>query len=308
MKLIRSAFRTVRENPALIFAEIAWRWTFGAIAWLLMLFTVRTIFQNIDVSGAEVAIARSNNAYLIADAVVRILVQVLPRVGAALLLIVPLLSLVWTVVATIGRAATLRSLIPSAGRHIAPLFFLNLIRAFFTVATFLAFFGTILFVSSQLAPSPDAAPALVLGWMFLAFLVTIFWGFVNWFLALAPIFIVRDGIGARKAISESLGLYRSNSRDYMAIATGFGLFRTAALMVAIIAGAVTVGAGSIRGVLIASVVVALVYFAVADWLYIARLAAYVELANVPVLDGSPATVSPASSVPVAESPHLELET
>ncbi|HEY5161709.1 MAG TPA: hypothetical protein VII81_01745, partial [Terriglobales bacterium] len=107
MNLVRSGFRTVRENPALIFAEIAWRWAFGSAAWILVILTVRTILEGIDVSAAEVAVTRSNDAYLIADAIVRILVQVLPRLAHAMLVVVPALSVFWVATATIGRAATL---------------------------------------------------------------------------------------------------------------------------------------------------------------------------------------------------------
>src|ERR1051325_9535744 len=113
MNFIRSGFRAIRENPALFFAEVAWRWAFGAAAWCLLAMTVRTILQGIDVTSAEIALARSNNAYLIADAVVRILVQVLPRLAAAMLLAVPLLAVAWVIAATLGRIVTLDALLSS---------------------------------------------------------------------------------------------------------------------------------------------------------------------------------------------------
>lgn len=331
MNLVRSGFRTVRENPALIFAEIAWRWAFGSAAWILVILTVRTILEGIDVSAAEVAVTRSNDAYLIADAIVRILVQVLPRLAHAMLVVVPALSVFWVATATIGRAATLRSLCsagfqPAAGsptraafardgvqvplassRRVAPLVALHALRTIFTLATLLAYFGTVLLVSAQF--TPDLAPALLLAWLCLAFFVGCLWGIVNWFLALAPIFIVREGFGVGKAISASLGLYRDARREYMAIASWFGLFRGAALLFAIAAGSAVVVAGSVRLALAWSIVVALAYFAFADYLYIARLAAFVALA---AAGGHPAEVSiqpvtppPASST---ENQALKLET
>src|SRR5512132_2986894 len=160
MNLIRSAFRTIRQNPSLIFAEIAWRWAFGATAWLLLALTVRTIMESIDVTATEAALARSRDAYRIADAIARVLIQVLPRLGHALLLLVPLLTLFWIAAATLGRATTLCNLTfhRSAGsrpavsaasrRRVVSLVFLNTLRAAFTLATVLAFFGTVLFVSS----------------------------------------------------------------------------------------------------------------------------------------------------------------
>jgi hypothetical protein len=316
MNLVRSGFRTVRENPALIFAEIAWRWAFGSAAWILVILTVRTLLDGIDVSAAEVAVARSNDAYLIADAIVRILVQVLPRLAHAMLVVVPALSVFWVATATIGRAATLRSLcsvgfqpaVPLASsRRVALLVAVHALRTIFTLATLLAYFGTVLLVSAQF--TPDLAPALLLAWLCLAFFVGCLWGIVNWFLALAPIFIVREGFGVGKAISASLGLYRDARREYMAIASWFGLFRGAALLFAIAAGSAVVAAGSVRLALAWSIVVALAYFAFADYLYIARLAAFVALA---AAGGHPAEVSvqpvtppPASST---ENQDLKLET
>ncbi len=319
MNFIRAGFRTIRTNPALIFAEIAWRWAFGAAAWLLMIFTVRTILEGVDVSGVEIALARSNDAYLIADALVRVIVQVLPRFLGVMFIAIPLLAVIWVVAATIGRAVTIRNLVtdgragsqpavpPASGRRTISLGILNAVRAVFSLTTVLAFFGTVVLVSASIGPSstPEAAPGYVLAWLFLALLVGCFWGLVNWFLALAPIFIVRDGSSVWNGIRASVGLYRDHHRDYVSIATWFGFFRAAALLLAVIAGLASLGAGWRAG-LIASAVIALFYFAVADALYIARLAAYVELAT-----PAPALTVPsdiAAATPPSDVSHLELET
>ncbi len=330
MNFVRSGFRIVRQNPALVLAEVAWRWAFGLAAWVAVFITFRTILEGIDVSPAEVALTRSNDAYLIADAIMRVLVQVLPRLAEALIFLIPLLALVWIIAATIGRAVTLSALLdtrhtdvilsvaersasdatPKRRTYVLSLFLLNLLRAVFTIATMLAFFGTIFLVSSQANPnmSPTAGPMLVLGWMCLALVIGLFWGIVNWFLALAPIFVVRDGFGVWPSISGSLRFYRGHPRDYSAIASMFGVIRGAALVIAVIAGTMTLAAGSVRGAVIASIIVAFMYFAVADYLYIARLAAYVELAVVPqpAIIAGPAVgpVAPVSPAP----PDLGLET
>lgn len=312
MNFIRSGFRIVRANPALIFAEIAWRWAFGAAAWTIVVITLRTIMAGIDVSQAEVALTRSNDAYLIADAIVRVLVQVVPRFAAALIVLIPVLALIWIVAATIGRAITLRALFFEKGTHNREdtrIFGLNIVRAIFSVATLVAFFGTVLLVSAQFTPnmSPSTGPALIFGWMCLALLVACLWALVNWFLALALIFIFRDGHTVWRSIADSLQFYRDNRAEYARIATIFGLIRSAALMVALVASAMTIAAGSVRGMLVASVVVALIYFAVADYLYIARLAAFVQLALAPAADPSPTLAGPTEPVPPAP-PNLELET
>ena len=330
MDFIRAGFRTVRQNPAILFAEIAWRWTFGLAAWLLVIFTLRTIMEGIDVSGAEIALARSNNAYLIADAVIRLLVQVMPRFLAAMVLVIPALAILWTLAATIGRAATLDTLLaapmvvppaqdtlaagagPARTTSVLRLFLLTSVRAMFTLATGLAFLGTVFLISAQAPPhpQPQIAPLYLLAWMFLALLVGVLWGVVNWFLALAAIFVARDGVGVGKALSTSVGLYRDHRGEYASIASWFGFFRGAALVAAVFAGIVA-AAASLRAGLIASAFIALLYFAVADWLYIARLAAYVRLAQSPSA-GVTAVLSPDALAPepvIAEiPPPAETET
>ena len=330
MTFVRSGLRAVRETPALAVAEIAWRWTFGLVAWIVVVLTVRTIMAGVDVSAVETAFARSSDAFLIADTIARVIVQVLPRFIQALVIVIPVLALVWIAAATLGRAATVRTLVaagrnagfqpaegsparavfardgvlvpPTSRRLLVSLTVVHSLRALVTIATFLAFFGTVFFVSSNasLDPQSGAAPLLLLAWMLLALLLCLLWGVVNWFLALAPIFCVPENTGAWRAIGDSLAFFRNRSREYLAIASAYGLFRLAAMVVAILAGLVVVTAGSVRAALVLSIVVALVYFAVADVLYIARLASYVVLSEAP-----PPELAQAASAPVSD---LKLET
>jgi hypothetical protein len=94
----------------------------------------------------------------------------------------------------------------------------------------------------------------------------------------------------------------------MSIASWFGFFRGAALLVAVIAGVICVGAGWRAG-LIGSAVIALFYFAIADALYIARLAAYVELAGSDTAQGTTSPQPPQPESPsVTALPETETET
>ena len=321
MNFIRSGLRAIRDNPALAFAEIAWRWTFGAAVYLVLFLTVRAIMAGIDVSSVEIEFAHHSDAVRIADAAARILVQVLPRFVHALAVTVPLLALVWIAAATLGRLATLRALraparsagfqpavAPASSRLYFSVAAIHALRALFSIAAFIAFFGTIFAISAQTSPDTvsDTLALLVFGWMLFGLLVGMLWSVVNWFLALAPIFVVRDGSSIGRAIAASLAFYRSRSREYLAIASWYGLFRGAALAVAILAGFVVVAAGSVRAGIALSIIVALGYFAIADFLYIARLASYVALANTPV-PAIAASAGVTSAVPDLPTPYTETE-
>lgn len=327
MHPVRSGFRAVLRQPALILAEMAWRWSFGAAAWVLVVLSIRRVLAGIDVSEAEYLLARRSDLFLIADACARILYQALPGFARAAVILVPALALVWTFAATLGRVATVKAILErrhperasaaseskdrfsiakasgqegvgpgapagatpkfpgdhrAAGAHargnIVSLLVLHLLRAVFTLATLLAFVGTMI-LAGLAFPAQGASPttAAVI-WVILAALAAFFWTLINWFLALAPIWIVRDDDGPFQAIAESLALFRCHTAAYVSAAWWFGLIRGLALVAAFIA-ALFAASATARTAAVATLLIALLYFAFADFLYIARIAAYVALAD-----------------------------
>jgi hypothetical protein len=296
----------VVRQPALIAGEIAWRWAFGVAAWALVFLTLRQVFAGVDVSEAEYYLARRSSVFLIADACARVLVQVLPGVARAALIVAPALAVLWIVAATLGRMATLRTLAASAERRrrvLAPLLAIHLVRALFTLAALAAFFGTIV-LTARAFPNPADPVAVSALWILFAALVAMCWSVVNWFLSLAPIFVMRDGRGAWDSISDSLALFRRSPGAYSSAAFWFGLFRGVALLAAFVLALVTAASASSAAAGVAvSIVIALIYFAAADFLYIARLAAYVALGE----SGQPSAVSspPGEPAPaaIAELPN-----
>jgi hypothetical protein len=272
---VRTGFRAALRQPALALGEIAWRWAFGAAAWILVIFAIRRILAQVDVTQAELLIARHSDLFLIADAGARIVVQVLPQLARECLVLAPAIAILWIAAATLGRALTLNALAPEgcAARWSA-LTALHLLRAVFTLATLSALLGT-LFLAGLAMPAQNPATAAIIG-LALAMLVGCFWSVVNWFLALAPIWIVRDGRTARQAISDSVDLYRRSPGPYAAIAAWFGLFRAGALVATFAAALIGVQAPASAAIALC-LAVALIYFAVADFLYIARLAAFLAL-------------------------------
>jgi len=138
-------------------------------------------------------------------------------------------------------------------------------------------------------------------------LVVLFlWGAVNWLLSIAAVFAVTRGEDTFGAISAAVGLCRERLGAVLAASSWFGLAHLVALAVAssvwafplafisLLPGAVVFG-----GVLLVS----LLYFAAADFIYMGRLAAYVFLAEFPqggppVLAGIPLIESVDQSEPI----------
>ncbi len=253
---------------------MAWRWSFGAATWTLIFLAVRRVLAQADVSQVELLVARGSDVFQIADACARIIVQVLPKIVAICVVLVPALGILWIAAATLGRAATLKTLLPHSRMRWSSLGGLNFVRAMFAVAGAAAFAGAMLLAGMAM---PALNPTLgAAAWISLAVVVIFFWSVVNWFLALAPIWIVRDGRTALRSVVDSVELFHQRRADCAAIATWFGVFRAAALVAGFIAALIAAQAPPAVSIALC-VAIALVYFAVADFLYIARLAAYVSL-------------------------------
>ena len=292
----RAGFRAVLARPAIILAEIAWRWAFGAAAWTLIVVAIHRIFARIDVSQVESLLARHSDLVLVADACARVLSQVLPRLAAEALVLVPAMAVLWILAATVGRVVTLNSLISVPSRGYTRVLLLHIIRAALTIATVLATLGAIFLIGMTLAVQHMAA-AIALS-LVVEILILTCWSAVNWFVALAPIWIVRDGQGVFAAIGNSLDLYRRSATGYLGIASSFGIVRFVALVAATLV-ALIAAQSSPASAVAATIAVALGYFAVADFLYIARLAAYVELDNSSQQGSQPSAIS---SQPIPSGP------
>jgi hypothetical protein len=115
-------------------------------------------------------------------------------------------------------------------------------------------------------------------------LVWLAWSAVNWVLSLAAIFVVRDQLDTFAAISALADLCRIHPAPVFAACTWFGLAHFVAFFVA---SSVVAFPLAFAGVLPAGVVlggvlfVTLLYFAVVDFLYVGRLAAFVALLEAP---------------------------
>jgi hypothetical protein len=107
---------------------------------------------------------------------------------------------------------------------------------------------------------------------------------MNWFLSIAAVFVVADGRSSFGAVEAAVDLCRTRTGSVFAAGTWFGL---AHLVVFFIATSVVALPLAFAGVLPGGMVlggvllVTLLYFAVVDFLYAGRLAAYVAILQSP---------------------------
>jgi hypothetical protein len=107
---------------------------------------------------------------------------------------------------------------------------------------------------------------------------------LNWYLSLSSIFVVRNGGDGLWALSAAVSFSRDRVGSILAVSTWTGLAHIVAFSVATTAASLPLAflrIVPIRMVILGILFVTVLYFAVVDWLYIARLAGYVCIAEMP---------------------------
>jgi hypothetical protein len=329
-------FRAAFRRPSLTFAEIAWRWTVGAVACALLFFSLIEYLDTLPVTNGDAALLRTKQPLLVGRAMAHIFRGSMNRAVLAGLLAALALSFLWILAASIGRAVTVCGLLAyfrrdAAGdapavtynavkrRPLNSLLWLNFLRVALTLAALLAFAGAAILVSFA---SSDAhpRPALVFTLFFpLAGLICIVWPMLNWLLSVACIFAVRDGYDAVGALSAAATFSQEHSGPVFAVSTWTGLAHLAAFSVASTAASLPLAFIQVapgRLIIAAVILVTLAYFAVVDWLYIARLAGYMCIAEMPAALAEPAPLPappPQTSIDrdepiLSDMPNLAVET
>lgn len=308
--LVRAGLAGVFRRPAVIAAEIAWRWSFAVAAGALLLVAGMRFLNSLTVSDADLFALRSRVPQLIAEALVRIFQGSGPRLLRLILILTPAISLLWILAAAVGRVATLRVLLEDAPvsftrRHdIRSLLGANLLRVLVTLLGFMATVGSAIVAgyAANITPEPSILlfNAVFLGLLFLASLC---WSTLNWYFSLAPIFVVRDNRGTFAAVGEAVRLVRRRGGDFTGVGLLYGLLKLFGIAVATVVSLVPLAfiaqwPWEITTVLL--VAVTLAYFAFADLLYIARLASYVAIAQPGPAPAVEAAVRP-SPAPAAAS-------
>jgi hypothetical protein len=302
-------FRTIFRRPALSLAEISWRWSFGAAACLLGIFGLFEYLDTLPVSNRDLFLLRSGAPAFVSRALAHILRGSGLRLLLAMFIVFAALAVLWIVIASIGRAATLPPLlesirtrarasaaqasseessadIPSQAsehpvRSLAGLHFLRVLV--FGLAVF-ALVGAAL-AAGFLSPKDDPQPGLAFFFfLLLAILIVLAVTTLNWLLSLATLFVVRSGEDSFGAISAAMDFCRDRIGAVSAVGTWFGL---AHLTFFVIASSVVGFPLSLLRivppgfVLLGVILVTLLYLAIADALYVGRLAGYAAILEAP---------------------------
>jgi hypothetical protein len=354
-------FRAAFRRPSFTFGEIAWRWSIGATAALMFTFYCVEYLDSLPVSNTDAILLASRQPTFVLQAVAHIVKGSLSRAVVAALIAALALSVLWIIAASFGRLATVSAVIlyfrgriqsvaservipdspgdtsntvreqnagqPEAKNHpMRALIDLNFFRVAVALAMILALAGAAVlssFVSTAANPRPDLAALIFL--LIAAVIFVAAW-FLNWWLSFAGIFAVRDGEDAFGALSAVNELLWQRPGAVLAVSTWTGIAHLTAFSSAASAlgfSFALIQIAPARLVIAISAVVALLYFALADWLYVARLAGYICIAENPAalltLNPPPLSATGGSATPfetsvdreepiLSDVPNLALET
>ena len=298
-------FRAAWRRPSLTLAEIVWRWTVGATAVVLSLFGLREYLSTLPVSGADLLFLRSGQPALIGQAVAHILRGSLERAVMSSLVAWLAVSALWILAASAGRLVTMRALleyfqsekfsIPAeacpmredarpAGR-LRGVLGLSFLRAAIGLAALVAGVVGASVVAGRVTTPANPNPGLAfLVYVAVGVAVVLVWLALNWMLSVAALFAVRDSSDTLQALSTAVAFCRDRMGAVAAVSTWFGLAHLVLLSIASSVVAFPLSLAQVvpgRAVLLVVALITLTYFALVDWLYIARLAGYVCIAEMP---------------------------
>jgi hypothetical protein len=310
-------FQTMFRLPALGLAEIAWRWSFGLTTAAALAFTIRAYLATLPVTAGEMRLLRTRQPTLIAQALARIFQGSGPRAAAAFAVLTLGLTLAWIVLASLGRAVTLKTLLEyfrdsetppaSTTRGLTSLLVLNFFRAATMLAAIIGVVGAMVVARAVSSPEDPSPGKVLLIFGMLTMLIGLACPPLNWYLSLAAIFVVRDKASAFSALAKTTDLCRMRPGALAAAAIWFGIAHAIAFVLASSAVAVPLrfaqvlpGGMVFGGVLL----VTLLYFAAVDFLYIGRLATYVFLLEEPEPGPEPSVLLPSDDDILSDIPGL----
>lgn len=321
-------FRAAFRRPSFTFAEISWRWTLGATAWALFLFSLFEYLNTLPVTKGDTALLSTRHPALIGRALAHIFHGSLNRAALTALLGALALVLLWIVSASLGRIATVRALLDYFGERwdvdgsisatrdsIKPqpfraLLALNFLRVVLVLGALLALLGAAILVGFA-SPAATHRPGLAFTlFLPLAGLICVAWAALSWLLSLAAIFSVRNGEDALDALSTAIAFSRERAGPTFAVSVWTSLAHFVAFSIASTSVSLPLSLiqfAPTRLVIATVLAITLAYFAVVDWLYIGRLGGYICITEMPEVPASSAAtpVPPASARQFAPSITVE---
>ena len=281
---LRTSLAAIFRQPGIVFAEIAWRWTFGASALTLAAFAIVRLEHAITIYPEEQEMLSSRSPVLIAQAILEIGHRARPLAVHLGIIVIPAILLLWIIAATVGRGYVL-SRLPSR-EWLSPrwlvLSALNLLRVVSVLLLVVAYFGCSFATSLVINPyAPNYALGILV--FFSLFMISLAaWSFLHWIVSTSCIYASRQHLGLFQSLDATMQLLRTSSRELFSIAAQNSSVRTLVALIFTLFGLLPLIVYRVPPLfLTAEIVLFLAYCIASDMLVLARLAAYVEVIERP---------------------------
>jgi hypothetical protein len=281
---IRDGFRATWRSPGLVPAEIAWRWAAGGAFWALLVLSFIEYAGSLNVSPLNALLWKLGYPPLTAQAFSDTVAGSGHKLLAIAAVLIPGLAILWTFAASVGRTATLRAIMSERTVRFRTMLALNFFRSTATLAALTGLAGVFAIAMALYSDGPGTVPhaerstwTLLIGWTLVAYL----WSVVNWFLSLAPVVAVEQNCDALAAVSGTVRMFGEQPGKFVRLNAIFGAMHLLAFIIftgASLFPLMLLAAISGKVVLAFLFLVTMVYYAIVDFLYVARLSAYATLA------------------------------
>jgi hypothetical protein len=286
----QEGFAALGDEPLLLPAELTWRWCFALAAWILAIGATALFLDSLNISALDRFLIGSAQPALERSALNHIFQGALLRTVWIKFFALAGLTLMWSFAAALGRAASLRTLVALLGGkdryehsswQFRPMLQLHLLRALWTWTAVGCLSASILLGTAMVHQQRPARAAFF--YVFGVALSVVFGVILNWIFGLAPLFCIRNGVNAREAMSLTLEFCSRQGGRLFGLSLAFlglRLLWVGSMFFLVLA---PIGLGkqvAIGWALLMMFALLLVYFVGADALCIARLGAYVALAEI----------------------------
>jgi len=287
----REGLRIVKSEPLLFPLELLWRWSFALGALGIIFLAMRPLVAAVQLTQMDKEMLASHNPDMIAGVLGDIVADLLPVIGTVLAWALPALALLWAAAVTVGRAVTariiLRKIVDESAHPLAAwtgarwraMTGISMGRVFMGMILFIGYVGAIFIARWAQGLVPPRMSPLVSPLVFLSvFSISVgVWTVVNWFLSLAPLFVVRDGSDTLTAVAQAIHLTQTRGPELRNVAIWNGLIRSVCAALFMIAGAVCIPLARsapewVSGGLGTAIFVG--YCVVSDYLLLVRFASY----------------------------------
>ena len=212
---LRQHLARILRDPSLIAVELAWRWAFGASALGLVAFAIVRLQRAVVILPDEQQMLASRAPLQVAEALLQIWQSVQPVVMRLGLMVIPAITVLWLIAATVGRGFVINRVFEAGtGPRWSSLFGLHLLR----VVSVFALIGSYVECSRATAlvsdpESPNYFAALLV-FLTLFSVAVVLWSFVHWIISLACIFAARERSSTIASLRRTILLLRMKAASW----------------------------------------------------------------------------------------------